>query len=397
MSDQVWDAIVVGAGPAGSTTANLLARDGHRVLVIERETFPRFHVGESLLPRDLPLFQRLGLDPLEHGFLCKRGAQFIDERTGQSTLFSFDEGLEGTPAHAYQVDRASFDLWLLDAAQRHGATARQGERVMDVQVGDERVLVETEAGTYHARYFIDATGQDSFLARRNKTREPLRDFGKGAVFRRYSGLRDEVREELTERGDIIIKIVEDGWMWVIPLADGELSIGLVKKTGKVDDARFELEMEASPLLQRLTAGAACSDSHVVANFSYQNTRSHGARWTCVGDAAAFLDPVFSSGVTLAILGAERLADLLSPALSAGTEANPELMKPLSEHMQHAYDCFARFIQRFYHTNLVPNLFFSPSPPARMREGVISVLAGDVWRDDNPFQDMLLSARRGGAS
>lgn len=396
MSADVWDAIVVGAGPAGSTTANLLAREGHRVLVVERERFPRFHVGESLLPRDLPLFRRLGLDPLEHGFLCKRGAQFIDERTGQSTLFSFDEGLDGTPPYAYQVDRARFDLWLLQAAERAGATARQGERVLDVELGAKQVTVKTEQGSYRGRYFVDATGQDSFLARRNKTREPLRDFGKGAIFRRYTGLRDDVRRELGERGDIIIKIVEDGWMWVIPLADGELSIGLVKTTGKVDDARFAAEVEASPLLQRLTAGAAYSDSYVAANFSYQNTRAHGARWTCVGDAAAFLDPVFSSGVTLAILGAERLADLLSPALRGGVEDDPDLMKPLSDHMQHAYDCFARFIQRFYHTNLVPNLFFSPSPPARMREGVISVLAGDVWRDDNPFQDMLLAARRGGA-
>lgn len=396
MSDAAWDVIVVGAGPAGSTTANLLAREGHRVLVIERERFPRFHVGESLLPRDLPLFRRLGLDPLEHGFLCKRGAKFVDERTGQSTLFSFDEGLEGTPPYAYQVDRARFDLWLLEAAQAAGATAHQGERVTDVTLADaevDAVQVTTDAGRYRARYLVDATGQDSLLARRHHTREPLREFGKGAVFRRYSDLSPAVRAELSDRGDIIIKIVEDGWMWIIPLADGELSIGLVKKSGKIDDARFTAELSDSPLLQRLTAGARCSESFVVANFSYQNTRSFGPRWACVGDAAAFLDPVFSSGVTLAILGAERLCDLLSPALRVGTEADPQLMQPMRTHMQHAYDCFTRFIHRFYHTNLVGNLFFSQSPPARMREGVISVLAGDVWRDDNPFQDALLSARR----
>lgn len=389
------DVIVIGAGPAGSTTANLLARDGHDVLVLERETFPRFHVGESLLPRDLPLFERLGMDPLEHGFLCKRGAQFIDERTGQETLFSFDEGLEGTPPYAYQVDRAVFDVWLLEAAEKVGVAVRQGEPVTDLSIGSDLVEVQTARGRHEARYLVDATGQDSFLARRHRTREPFRNFGKGAVFRRYTDLDPGVAAELSERGDIKIMVIEDGWMWVIPLAGDEVSIGVVKKAGKVDDAAFEEQLAASPLLQRLTTGATASESHVVANFSYQNTRSYGARWSCVGDASAFLDPVFSSGVTLALLGAERLSDLLSPALTEEREADPELMKPLSEHMQHAYDCFARFIHRFYHTNLVPNLFFNPSPPARMREGVISVLAGDVWRDDNPFQQMLLAARRQG--
>ncbi len=395
MSNPAWDALVVGGGPAGSTAANLLAREGHRVLLIERETFPRFHVGESLLPRDLPLFERLGLDPLAHGFLRKRGAEFLDERTGQSTYFSFDEGLEGTPAHAFQVDRARFDLWLLEAAERAGAIVHQGEELTGVEPGAAEVEVVTTRASYRARYLVDATGQDSYLARRFGTREPYRDFGKGAVFRRYTGLEARVEAELTERGDIRVIVIEDGWIWIIPLGGGELSVGVVKAVGKVDERLFERSLSQSPLLQRLTAGATASESHVVANFSYRNTKAHGRRWSCVGDAAAFLDPVFSSGVTLALLGAEQLADRLGPALARGQEAEEGLMTPVSETMEHAYACFARFIQRFYHTNLVSNLFFNPSPPARMRAGVISVLAGDVWRDDNPFQDMLLAARRGG--
>jgi hypothetical protein len=387
------DAVIIGAGPAGSTVANLLARAGHDVVVLERETFPRFHVGESLLPADLPLFERLGVDPLQGGFLLKRGAEFIDERSGQSTLFSFDEGLDGTPSHAYQVDRSQFDVWLVEAAQKHGAEVRQGESVTEMKVGEGGVAVTSDLDHYEARYLIDATGQDSFLARRHKTREPYRDFGKGAVFRRYVDLDPAIVEQLHERGDIKIMVIEHGWMWVIPLAGGELSIGVVKMDGKVDEAAYDREVDGSPLLRKLTAGATRSEPYVVANFSYQNTRSHGPRWSCVGDAAAFLDPVFSSGVTLALLGAERLADILSPALETGRESDPELMAPLKAHMEHGYECFARFIHRFYHTNLVSNLFFNPSPPVRMREGVISVLAGDVWRDDNPFQAMLLAARR----
>jgi flavin-dependent dehydrogenase len=362
------------------------------VLVLEREVFPRFHVGESLLPRDLPLFSRLGVDPLADGFLCKRGAVFVDEESGQSTLFSFDEGLPGTPPYAYQVDRASFDHWLVRAAERAGARVCMGERVVDVSLGEDMVEVQTESGRHTARFLVDATGQDSFLARRHKSRDPYRDFGKGAVFRRYAGLSAEVAAELYARGDIRILMIEDGWIWVIPLAGNEVSIGVVKKTGRIDAELFERELAGSPMLQHLTRGATCSPSHVISNFSFKNVQPYGRRWACVGDAAAFLDPVFSSGVTLAILGAEQLADLLSPALRVGREAEPELMAPMAAHMQRAYDSFSRLIYRFYNRNIVRNLFFNPSPPARMREGVISVLAADVWREDNPFQDMLLRGR-----
>jgi flavin-dependent dehydrogenase len=213
------DVVVVGAGPAGSTVANLLARAGVDVLVLERERFPRFHVGESLLPRDLPLFERLGVDPLRDGFLRKRGAEFIDERTGQSTLFSFEEGLDGTPPYAFQVDRATFDQWLVQAAEREGAQVRCETTVSDVVIAPDRVEIVEAGGERHvARYVVDATGQDSFLARRNRSREPYRDFGKGAVFRRYVGLAPAVVEELCTHGDIKILVLGDGWVWIIPLA-----------------------------------------------------------------------------------------------------------------------------------------------------------------------------------
>ncbi|PRQ03681.1 putative FAD-dependent oxidoreductase LodB [Enhygromyxa salina] len=404
--DKVHDVIIVGGGPAGSCAANLLAGEGAEVVVLERERFPRFHVGESLLPTELAVLERLGVDLDAVPFLRKHGAVFIDERSGRSSRFSFDEGLPGTPDHAHQIDRATFDHELLRAAARAGARVRERHEVVDVELGADEVRVRVRAlaepgGAEAAaeyelrgRYLVDATGHDTLLARRSRSVEPYRGFGRAAAFRHYRGLAPEINAELHERGDVIVKIVDDGWMWVIPLITGDMSVGLVKAKGKLEAALLEREIAESPLLQRLSAGAQPSPIRLIGNFSYRNTTPQGPRFACIGDAACFLDPIFSSGVALAFAGAERLADLLGPALREGREAEAELMVPLREHMERAYDAFHRFIHRFYHTRLADNLLLAEGHTSHnFRAGVISMLAADVWRDDNPFQNMLLRARR----
>jgi flavin-dependent dehydrogenase len=394
------DVVIVGGGPAGSCAANLLAQAGVDVVVLERERFPRFHIGESLLPTELAVLSRLGVDLDSVPFLRKRGAIFVDERSGRRASFSFDEGLPGTPTHAHQVERSAFDHELLRAAARAGAEVRERCEVVDFALGAEQVVVQAqdlEAGQpfeLRARYFVDATGQQALLARRGKTVEPFQGFGRAAAFRHYRGLRPEINAELHARGDIIVKIVDEGWMWLIPLVSGDLSVGVVKAKGKVEPAVLEAEIAGSPLIQRLIEGARPSEVQMIGNYSYRNTAPHGQRFACIGDAAAFLDPVFSSGVALALAGGTRLADILAPALQEHREGEPELMLPLREHMSRAYESFGRFIHRFYNTGLIENVLLAEQHASHeFRSGVISVLAADVWRDDNPFLNMLLRAQR----
>jgi flavin-dependent dehydrogenase len=401
------DVIVVGGGPAGSCVANLLARAGVSVVVLEREQFPRFHIGESLLPTELAVLDRLGVDLDALGCLRKRGAVFIDERAGRRSCFSFDEGLPGTPSHAHNVERASFDHALLRAAALAGAQVRERHEVIDVRLpgdddsSEDEVYVrarDLEADgreiELRGRYLIDATGQQALLARRAKTVEPYREFGRAAVFRHYDGLAPEINAELHERGDILVLFIDAGWLWAIPFASGTLSVGIVKTVGKVEPALLDQAIAESPLLSRLTAGATPGVARVVGNYSYRNTTPHGQRYACIGDAACFLDPVFSSGVALAFAGAEKLAELLEPALRDGREGEAALMVGLVEHMAPAYEAFERFIHRFYHTRLVDNVLLAERDRSHgLRSGVISVLAADVWREDNPFQNMLMRARR----
>ena len=394
MNTPTYDVIIIGAGPAGSTAGNFLARAGHRVLVLEKETFPRFHIGESLLPADLSLFERLGVDMSDQGrFVHKAGAVFLDERSGERVRFDFSNGLPGTPPHAYQVERADFDLMLAQRAEQVGAELRFGTRAERVTVEAEGVSVSTSAGVFTARYLIDATGQNAFMAGQQRTRRRIDGLGLAAVGWHFEGLSEAATAELYEHGDILVFMVEDGWAWAIPLSGGRLSVGRVTSKRGVTEETLDEFVANSPTMQRLTAGAQRIERLTIGNYSYKNDAPSGARYACVGDSACFLDPVFSSGVTFAMIGAEKLADLLSSALQSGQEADPGLATPLLDFMQHAYDVFGSLCGRFYKANLVHNIFFYGAPDPAIKQGVVSVLAGDIYRDDNPFQKMLLSDRR----
>ncbi|MBY0402110.1 tryptophan 7-halogenase [Myxococcota bacterium] len=401
-----WDVIVAGAGPGGSSIAAILAMAGKRVLVVERETFPRFHIGESLLPASGLIQSVLGIEPDPADFFFKRGAQFIDESSGRIQTFDFSEALPGPQRFAWHVERARFDKLLRDRAEQVGAVLRHRFEVEDVETDAAGVRVRIrpvgegtggETGgeriVEHGRYFIDATGQDRFLARKHGTGRALERFGRAAVFTHFAGLSPAAQAEIAPYNDIRVVIVPDGWLWGIPLTGNRLSVGIVKRTPGLRRSDLDDYLASSPLFGRLLAGAERLQTRMVANFSFENEQASGLRYACVGDSACFIDPVFSSGVSLAILRAIEVSKRLLPALDEKREGDPALMKPMEDATKRAYETFASLVFRFYNTNFIDNMIFGAPDEGRFRAGVISVLAGDVFRDDNPFQDMLLRSRR----
>ena len=393
--DASFDVVVVGAGPAGSTAAALLAKSGARVVVLEKEEFPRFHIGESLLPTGLSVLERLDVEPIEETFVYKRGAEFVCEESDRRRTFAFEEAIDGVARHAWHVERASFDTALRDRAVANGADVRHGERVTDVTISADEVLVATGRNAVRGRFLVDATGQDRLLANRNDAVESIETFGKAAVFTHFAGISDEAWGEIGPEFDIRIMLRPEGWGWIIPLPGRRLSVGIVTRE-RAAPSLLDEGLLSAPLATRWTRGAERLQTRVVRNFSYRNSAPAGPRFASIGDAACFLDPVFSSGVTLALVSAASLADRLSAALDAGTEADADLLAAHGATMERGYATFSALIDRFYNTRFAESFFLgdvSSVANATIRRGVVSVLAGDVWRQGNSFQNMLLGARR----
>jgi flavin-dependent dehydrogenase len=383
---------VLGAGPAGATAAALLARRGHRVLVMEKEHFPRFHIGESLLPGGLDVLDRLGVEPHKDSFVFKRGAEFVCERSGRRRMFRFGAVLKGCAHHAWHVDRAGFDLALRDRALDAGAEVRHGVAAGRVRVEPDGVHVATPTGSERARFVVDATGQDRLLGRQAGSISMIRRFGAVSVFTHYHGVDDGALASLGPGNEVRILLLPGGWGWVIPLPGRRLSVGIVTKARARPGMLDELLLRG-PTVQALVRGAERGPTRVERNFSYGNSAAVGPRRAAIGDAAGFLDPIFSSGVTLAMRGAELLADRLGPALDAGTEAAPDLLDGVVARMDRANRTFSALIDRFYNSRMRETFFLGDVEGMPMYDGVLTVLAGDVWRHDNPFQELLLRARQ----
>ena len=388
------DVIVAGSGPAGSTAATLLAQQGHRVLMIERSRHPRFHIGESMLPLSTPVFDRLGIrwDPGQYQH--KNGAEFIDEASGRRVRFCLNGRHQ-----PYQVERAPFDQMLADNAVRHGAILQQQETVKSVDIDADTVRVDTDRGSYQARYFIDATGRSTLMGRKHATIERIEDLGQFALYTHYRNAGSAAARDMARSGDIKVLMLDIGWIWIIPLSGQRLSIGLVAQRPTLGGmasqrALYDRYVSASPFLGELFAGAeAEAPIRAEADFSFSNTRRHGQRYACCGDAAGFLDPIFSSGVFLAVTSAETLADRLHPALLNHSEADPALHSADDPHYQRAFRSMQLFVERFYRYDMVHHLFFEADRSEAIKNDIAALLSGDLWREDNEFQRMLLQGRQ----
>jgi flavin-dependent dehydrogenase len=380
--------LVIGGGPAGSTAAILLAEKGYRVVVLEKARHPRFHIGESLLPANLPLLERLGVtDQVRAIGMEKWGAEFISHWDGRGQEFQFANAWDKTLPMAYQVRRSEFDEILVRRAAAQGAEVVEGCRVRDVEFLDgERVRLHAEhedgrAQSWEAAQLIDASGRDTFLGNRLNTKRRNKKHNSAAMYAHFTGAR---RNCGRQEGNISIYWFDHGWFWFIPLADGTTSVGAVvwpryMKTRDVPVRDFFLSTIAMcpPLAERLRAASLTSEVEATGNYSYACERSYGKNFLMIGDAYSFIDPVFSSGVMLAMnsgAAAAETADICrkEPARKA------RALKSFDRLMRHGPKQFSWFIYRVTSPTM-RELFLSPRNVLHMEEALLSVLAGDLFR------------------
>ena len=384
---EACDVAVIGGGPAGSTVAALLARRGHRVIALEKARHPRFHIGESLLPMNLPVFERLGvLDKVRALGVFKAGADFEADNPRGYNTFAFARAIGKSPPHAYQVWRQDFDRMLYQHARECGADAREGHEVTAVlQQGPRatRLEVRTDDGRSYclqARYLVDASGRDAFLAAKRKLRRKNRQHQSAAIFGHFRGAASRLGEDA---GNISIYRCDHGWMWMIPLPDGVMSVGAVcrpeylkQRKGRTVEYLLDTLKQSAGLWRRMERAELIGEVRVTGNYSYDSTSMGGPGWVLVGDAFAFLDPVFSSGVYLAMSGAETAAAVVDTALKE-PRREKALLRKLERRQRAGMRRFSFFIYRF-NGPVMMQMFGQPRNTWQLEQGVISMLAGDLF-------------------
>jgi flavin-dependent dehydrogenase len=380
------DVLVVGGGPGGSTISTLLAQRGRRVTMLEKTRHPRFHIGESLLPANMAIFEEIGaLEKLRALGRLKLGADFPRD-DGSYYTFRFDRALGETPPYAFQVKREDMDRMLFEHARENGVDAREQVKVERVEFDAEGVIAHTYAeggkSTLRARYLVDASGRDTFLGKQLKLVERSDRHQSAAMFAHYEGIRCNPDDP---DGNIIsVNRFAHGWAWFIPLPGGITSVGCVCKPGylKTRQGAGNDEFMARTLAivpgadRRIAHARRVSPVRFTGHNSYACTAMAGHRWILIGDAWAFLDPVFSSGVFLSMYSARKACDVVDGSLREPAR-EAALQKRYAKHLRQGYARFAWFIYRF-NSPVMKALFADPRNVMQVEQGVISMLAGDVF-------------------
>jgi geranylgeranyl reductase family protein len=385
------DVVVIGGGPAGSTVAALVARGGHDVLLLDRETFPRFRVGESLMPATYWTLERLGvLDEMKASdFPRKHSVQFFS-RSGRSSMpFYFSEVDKSEASATWQVDRARFDAMLLENARRSGAEVRLQTNVKEVLFEGSRatgVQIETGAGEsvrVGCRVVVDASGQTTMISRKLGLKEVDPKLRHVAYFTRYRGAQRD--SGIDEGGTLILRTREDrSWFWFIPLPDDRVSVGVVGPIDYLVQDRatdpqtvYDEELALCPALQaRLEQATQVAPATVLRDFSYISRQIAGDGWVLAGDAFGFLDPIYSSGVFLALKSAEFAADAILEAFRENDTSAATLGRFGQEYVD-GMEAMRKLVYAYYTPEFSVARFLKANP--EFREQVVDLLVGNVYR------------------
>lgn len=389
---QSCDVLIIGAGPAGACSAALLAGQGFDVVVVERERFPRFVIGESLLPRCMDVLRESGLLPAveARGFQVKKGAVFL--RGEERSQFTFSDQFTNGWSYTYQVPRAEFDMALADGAAALGAKIFYGHSVESVDFsGEPTVAVSTPSGEaretqeIRARFVIDASGYGRVLPRLLGLDAPSGFPPRATLFAHVGG---DARPSAEEESRIWICVHPGGaWLWIIPFSDGRTSVGAVgapeffERYPGDPGARLRAIIDAEPNAARRLADAKfLFEPRSIVGYAVAVSRYHGPGYCLVGNATDFLDPIFSSGVALAMESASRASGLAARQLRG---ERPDWDAEYVEHMRQGFKMFRSYVEAWYDGTL-PAILFSPNPDPPIKAQICSVFAGYVWDKANAF-------------
>ncbi len=383
------DVVVIGGGPAGSTVATLLARQGHKVTLLEKDHHPRFHIGESLLPANLALLEKLGVAREVKAIgIEKWGAEFVSPwHANKSQTFEFADAWDKSMPYSYQVRRSEFDEILLRNAGRAGAEVIEGCRVRDVAFAPDQsgatVQAQHEDGRtrhWRARFVVDASGRDTFLGRKFDLKRRNPKHNSCAL---YAHFKDATRHPGRDEGNITIFWFDHGWFWLIPLADGATSIGAVvwpyylkSRAKPVKDFFLDTIAMCPALAERLAGATLITEVEATGNFSYSCLRTHGPNYLLIGDAFTFIDPVFSSGVMLAMQNGFDGAETVDTCLRQPARAAAALAR-YDRRARRGPKEFSWFIYRVTHPTM-RDMFMGPRNVLRVKEALLSMLAGDIF-------------------
>ncbi|MCA9588988.1 MAG: tryptophan 7-halogenase [Myxococcales bacterium] len=430
-SSEPVDVVVIGGGPGGAVCAAELARRGRRVLVVERETsHESVRMGESLVPASLDVFASLGLiDRLRERFVEKRGAWFHDDRDDKHERFGFEGAIAPRFVHAFEAPRDELDATLLERARELGAAVVRGASVsrVDLERAPREVRVTLSDGDgppveLPTRAVVDASGRAAVVSRARSAHRPIAGLHNTSLFAHFRGVE---RREGDQEGDIEIVILEperrwgraphvsegpsatkdpvEGWAWLIPFKDGRTSVGFVVQSAWIRDARaaepgadparlFELALDRAPTARAKLGGAErLFAPRALTDFSYSVDDIVGPGWLAVGDAAGFIDPLFSTGVHLAVVGGERAGAALDAALATG-EVTASSLAGYASEMRGAMRVFTDAVRAFYAGELASYLF-APNKRTVLRRSITSLLAGDVMGDPVWLRDVAARVAR----